>query len=151
MKRTYGKQGGFTRLATQDDCSFIRKLSGDVFTVFGDYSVIIPQWFLNRNVITLIYVNHKDPLGFAMLHGPSGEILALAVIPIYQRTGIGTTMLNDIECLAGKIGLSRLSLHTAKENEAAQLFFHKAGFKVMGARDKYYPRGQLALIMVKYI
>ena len=144
-------QRGFTRLAMKDDCDFIRKLSGEVFSVFGDYSRIIPQWFVNQDVIAIIYVSNGGPLGFAMLSVPTGEILALAVIPKYRRSGIGTALLKGIEYLAGEFGIRRLSLHTAKENETAQLFFQKAGFKVIGTQKKYYPEGQPALTMVKYI
>ena len=151
MKRTDDKQGGFTRPALPDDCGFIRKLSGEVFSIFGNYSEIIPQWFVNQAVITLICANDKDRRGFAMLHGPSGEILAIAVDSTCHRMGVGSTLLNEIECLATKLGLNWLTLHTARENEPARLFFRKAGFEVIGTREKYYPKGQPALTMVKYM
>ncbi len=150
-ERTYVKQRGFIRPAIKDDCSFIGKLSNEVFSIFGDYGDIIPQWFSNPDVMTVIYVNNGHPLGFAMLSAPSGEILAVAVIPQYQRSGIGSALLNHIECLAGQRGLSRVLLHTANENHAAQLFFQKAGFEVIGTQENYYPKGQTALKMSKSI
>ena len=148
---TYVKQRDFIRLAIKDDCSFISKLSGEAFSIFGDYGEIISQWLLNPDVITVIYVNDWHPLGFAILSAPSGEILAVAVIPQYQRSGIGSALLNHIECLAGQLGLSRILLHTAKENHVAQLFFQKAGFEVIGTQEDYYPKGQTALRMSKGI
>jgi len=150
-QRRYVRKRGFIRLATKEDCSFIRRLSGDVFSVFGDYSEIIPQWFVNPDVITAVYVKNGPPVGFAMLYVVSGEILAIAVLPEYQRSGIGSALLNHIECIAGQLGLSRLSLHTAKENNLAHLFFQKAGFKVIGTQEDYYPEGQPALIISKGI
>jgi ribosomal-protein-alanine N-acetyltransferase len=86
-----------------------------------------------------------------MLYQLSGEILAIAVLPEYQRMGIGSGLLNHIECLASQLGLRRLSLHTAKENNLAHQFFRKAGFKVIGTQEDYYPRGQPALIISKDI
>jgi ribosomal protein S18 acetylase RimI-like enzyme len=65
--------------------------------------------------------------------------------------GIGSALLNHIECLASQLGLRRLSLHTAKENNLAHLFFHKAGFRVIGTQEDYYPKGQPALIISKDI
>jgi len=59
------KRHPFIRLATKDDYSFIRQLSREVFSVFGKYDEIIPQWFLNPDVITIIYVKNGHPMGFA--------------------------------------------------------------------------------------
>ena len=148
-QRRYVRQGEFIRLATKEDCGFIRRLSGKVFSIFGDYKEIILQWFVNPDVITVIYVKNGPPVGFAMLYLLSGEILAIAVLPEYQRMGIGSALLNHIECLASKLGLRRLSLHTAKENNAAHRFFRRAGFKVIGTQENYYPKGQPALIISK--
>jgi ribosomal protein S18 acetylase RimI-like enzyme len=148
-ERRYVKQREFIRLAIKEDRSFIRTLSGEVFSIFGDYSEIIPRWFVNPDVITVIYVKHRHPVGFAMLYVLSGEILAIAVLPKYQRRGIGSALLNHIECLAYQLGLRRLLLHTATENTVAHLFFQKAGFTVIGTRENYYPKGQPALIISK--
>ena len=145
----YGKQRDFIRLAVEDNGSFVDELSNEVFSTFGDYGEIIPRWFVNSDVITVIYVKNGHPLGFAMLSAVSGEILAIAVIPKYQRSGIGSALLTHIEDLANKLSLGGLLLHTAKENDVAYCFFHKAGFKVLGTQEKYYPKGQTALIMSK--
>jgi ribosomal protein S18 acetylase RimI-like enzyme len=80
-----------------------------------------------------------------------GEILAIAVIPESQRSGIGSALLHYMEFLAIQRGLKMLLLHTAEENEAAQAFFGKAGFEVIGDQDNYYPKGQTALVMSKAI
>ena len=148
-ERRYVRKGEFIRLALKKDCSFIRRLSGEVFSVFGDYKEIIPRWFVNPNVITVIYFRNGPPVGFAMLYVLNGEILAIAVLPKYQRKGIGSALLNHIDRIATQLGLRRLSLHTAKENNLAHLFFHKAGFKVIGTQEDYYPKGQPALIISK--
>ena len=150
-ERRYVGQSEFLRLAIKEDCSFIRRLSGEVFSVFGDYSEIIPQWFVNPDVITVVYVKNGLPVGFAMLYVVRGEILAIAVLPKYQRRGLGSALLNHIECVARQLGLGRLSLHTARENNLAHLFFQKAGFNVIGTQEDYYPEGQPALIISKGI
>ena len=139
------------RLAIKDDHSFIGMLSSEAFSTFGDYGKVIPQWLVNPDVITVTYVKNGHPLGFAILSVLSGEILAIAVIPKYQRSGIGSALLNHIEGLAGTLGLGRLLLHTAKDNDVACSFFLRAAFKVIGTQERYYPKGQTALIMSKGI
>lgn len=150
-ERRYAKQGNFIRLAIEDDCGFIGRLSSEVFSTFGDYGETVPQWFVNSGIITVTYVKNGHPLGFAMLSVLSGEILAIAVIPKYQRSGVGSALLNHIEDLAGRLGLIRLLLHTAKDNDVAHCFFQKTGFEVLGTQEEYYPKGQPALIMSKGI
>ena len=150
-ERRHLKRREVVRVACEEDCTFIRTLSGEVFSVFGEYSEIIPQWFANPDVIALVYVKNGHPVGFAMLHVLSGEILAIALLPAFQRKGIGSALLDHIQLLAGQLGLRRLLLHTAKENDAARLFFQKAGFTVIGAQEDYYPKGQEALIISKCI
>lgn len=150
-ERRYAKEREFIRLAVEDDRSFIGKLSSEAFSTFGDYGQIVPQWFANPETITVTYVKRGHPLGFAMLSVLSGEILAIAVISKYQRSGIGSALLNHIADLASKLGLNRLLLHTGKENDVAHSFFQKAGFEVIGTQDRYYPKGQTALMMSKGI
>jgi len=73
------------------------------------------------------------------------------VMPQYQRTRIGSVLLKRIRDLASQLGLRRLTVHTADENAGAQLFFQKAGFEVIGSRERYYSQGQTALILSKGI
>jgi len=147
----YAKERDFIRLALEDDCRFIGKLSSEAFSTFGDYGQIVPRWFIHPDVITVTYVKKGHPLGFAMLSVLSGEILAIAVSANYQRSGIGSALLSHMENLASKLGLDRLLLHTGKDNDAAHSFFQKGGFEVIGTRGSYYPKGQTALIMSKGI
>ena len=149
-EKTHDKQRDLIRLAIDDDSCFMRELSSEAFSIFGDYSEVIDLWFSNPEVITAVYVhNRQDPLGFGLVSVITGEILAIAVAPKYQRKGIGSALLNYIEFLAAQRDLSMLLLHTAKENEEAQLFFQEAGFQVIGTHKGYYPKGQTALIMSK--
>jgi ribosomal-protein-alanine N-acetyltransferase len=139
------------RPAINEDCGFIRQISGEIFSMFGDYGEIIPQWFVNPDVVTVMYLEERHPLGFAMLSISSGELLAIAVGPETQRRGIGTALLNRVEVIACQLGRKRIQLHTALENEAARMFFQKAGFNVIGGEERYYSKGQKALIMSKEI
>jgi ribosomal protein S18 acetylase RimI-like enzyme len=139
------------RPATSADYGFIRALSKEVFSLYGDYEEIIPWWFMHPDVITVVSFEKMRPHSFAMLHVLSGDILAIAVKPEYQGCGIGTGLLNHIERIASQLGMERLLLHTAIENEGAVMFFCGASFTVIGEEEAYYPKGQAALIMGKTI
>jgi ribosomal protein S18 acetylase RimI-like enzyme len=148
--RGHNDQGEIAiRPATDMDYGFIRALSKEAFSLYGDYEQIIPQWFVNPDVMTIVSFETMQSLGFAMLYVLSGEMLAIAVKQEYQGRGIGTELLNKIERIASQLGLDRLLLHTAIENEVAVMFFHKASFAVIGTEEGYYSRGQAALVMAK--
>jgi len=137
------------RPATRKDRPFICRLSKEVFSPYGNYEYIIPRLFVNPDVLTMLAFEKMQSFGFAMLSLLSGEILAIAVKPRYQGRGIGTALLTSIEGIAIQLGMERLLLHTATENEIGGNFFQKASFTVINKEDCYYPKGQAALVMVK--
>ncbi len=139
------------RPAVSGDSGFIRGLSNEVFSLYGDYEEILAQWFVNPDVITIVAFARGQSRGFAMLYLLSGEILAIAVKPEYQGSGIGTELLNTIARIGSGLGMERLLLHTAQGNKVAELFFRNASFTVIDTEGGYYPRGQAALIMAKEI
>ena len=151
-ERIDGTQGDFIRPATDGDLDFVRGLSTQVFSVFGDYDEMVAHWIANPECVSGVYVKDgRQSLGFVVLSVSIGEILAIAVIPEYQRSGIGSSLLHYMEFLGSQRGLKMLLLHTAQENAAAQAFFGKAGFEVIGDQNNYYPKGQTALVMSKAI
>jgi ribosomal protein S18 acetylase RimI-like enzyme len=145
------------RMATVGDWDFIEQLSARVFSIFGDYDEILPQWLLQPSVITLIGSKEERKMGFAMVRlgekhvedAPAGELLALAVMPEYQRQGLGKALLGRVEDLALQYGLVELHLHTARDNFPARYLFHKTGYRAARLKKRYYPKGQSAVMMVK--
>lgn len=145
------------RKGTPKDRQFVSNLSHKVFSAFGDYAEIVLRWLDQPDVITVIAQKHATPLGFAMLYLQKdsifnrnvGELLAIAIIPEHQGRGIGRILLAYMESLARKYGATELRLSTAEMNKVACLFFEKAGFTPIGARDSFYPAGQRALEMSK--
>lgn len=145
------------RTAAEKDRDFIRKLSARVFSIYGDYDQILTQWFLQPRVITIIASTDEGPMSFAMIRvkerrkgeGPTGELLAIAVMPEHQRQGMGKALLGWMEEQALQHGLSEIHLHTAKDNIPARLLFQKSGYHFRGSEKSYYPRGQSAVRMMK--
>lgn len=62
------------------------------------------------------------------------EILNLAVAPEFRRQGLGSALLE-----AARIARGAWFLEVRASNQAAQQFYRRAGFTVIGNRKKYYP------------
>ncbi|MFP7674226.1 GNAT family N-acetyltransferase [Marivita sp. S0852] len=66
------------------------------------------------------------------------EILAFAVDPDAQRSGIATALLSDALNLAARSGCDRIFLEVATSNDAARAFYAARGFAQVGLRKAYY-------------
>lgn len=65
-------------------------------------------------------------------------ILAIAVEPLYQRSGIGNLLLGDIEKLALERGFSSMRLSVHLDNEKAISFYEKHDWKkILGLDGKW--------------
>jgi ribosomal protein S18 acetylase RimI-like enzyme len=145
------------RQATESDLRFIVLLSAEVFSQYGNYEKIVPNWFFDAGVITIISMEGSTTLGFAMLEVKKrkwvevswGHLLAIAVLPEHQRKGVGGGLLSHILGLARQHGLMEIELWTAKDNLTALSFFQEAGFRIIGSVDHYYPSGHPAVAMSK--
>jgi ribosomal protein S18 acetylase RimI-like enzyme len=99
-------------------------------------------------------------LGFYMEEPPSGrgtrqvvaDLLALAVLPAYQRHGIGSKLLDHVievsERVAPSSHIHQLRLTVAETNTSAQRLYARAGFHVVDGAATY-DRGQRALRMAR--
>jgi len=99
--------------------------------------------------------------GFAMLgfysEDTSGkqvvaDLLALAGLPVFQRSGIGSGLLAHVIEVAERVApsshISQLRLTVAETNVAAQRLYARAGFRVVDG-SATYDRGQKALRMAR--
>jgi ribosomal protein S18 acetylase RimI-like enzyme len=151
------------RRAEPADHRWIIATGADAYRDLGDYTRILPSWLEQPGV--LAWIDH-DLVGrgraFAMLGfyvevpSPSAEVvadlLALAVLPVFQRRGIGTKLLAHVIEVAERVApLSRISalrLTVAETNTAAQRLYARAGFRVVEG-SATYDRGQRALRMMR--
>jgi len=144
------------RPAKPSDKAFIAGLSSEVFSVYGPYGSTVSQWFESGVTLTLVSMVGGRPAGFVMIGAlpadeegqTCAEVLAIAVTPEFQRTGIGRELLQFAQKEAENLGEQRLFLHTARENPAAQKLFLRNGFRPVQSKPRFYPSGQDALMMV---
>ncbi|UCG21764.1 MAG: GNAT family N-acetyltransferase [Deltaproteobacteria bacterium] len=145
------------RPAKQKDLEFIRELSAQVFSRYGNYEEIVLAWLEQGAVITEIIMEQNYNLGFAMLvldrqkvlGSRTAHLLAIGILPEHQRRGVGRALLEHMEEVARKYNAVEMNLWTAVDNEPALSFFQKAGFEIERFESYYYPKGQAALAMSK--
>jgi ribosomal protein S18 acetylase RimI-like enzyme len=145
------------RLAEPCDAHFMIKLSGEVFHKYGPYERIVAGWLESRVALCLVGSIRKKILGFAMMNNlplemnpeHMSELLAIAVVPERQGTGIGGILLKEMEKRAVHMNMKRLFLHTAIDNMVAQRLFKENGYQARGTKRHFYPAGQDAIFMSK--
>ncbi len=113
-----------------------------------------PAMFWNELANGNYYIAALDGselVGYAGLAlNPPGEawVNNIAVRRDRQRTGVGRAVLDALLAYARGSGIPRTLLEVAADNVAAQRFYDRYGFEVVGVRKGYYqPSNTDALVM----
>lgn len=90
--------------------------------------------------------NVPNPIGlvFCRTLSGEGEVLVLAVLPTYWRKGVGRALLATALEQAAAVGIRRMLLEVAIDNDSARALYESFGFVTAGRRRAYYrrPHGQ---------
>lgn len=106
----------------------------------------ILQMLDDYNTISLIAKESNEIAGFVIgmiyverntLHG---HILTIDVEPRFQRQGIGTLLMKEIEDIFRRKNTKFLHLEVREDNKAAISLYIKLGYVAIGKLDKYYGR-----------
>ena len=91
----------------------------------------------------LIALGGGQPLGFGLARVAAGEaeILSLGVLPAARRLGLGRALLDALVAQAATHGMQEVFLEVAADNPAGIGLYEAAGFRRVGRRAGYYPRG----------
>jgi ribosomal protein S18 acetylase RimI-like enzyme len=151
------------RRAEVADRSWIIATGAQAYRDLGDYTRILPSWLEQPGVLAWIdYDLQGRGRAFAMLGfyteatNPGAEViadlLALAVLPAFQRRGIGQKLLTHVIDVAERVApssrITALRLTVAESNTAAQRLYVRAGFRMVDGAATY-DRGQRALRMAR--
>jgi GNAT superfamily N-acetyltransferase len=169
------------RRAEIQDHPWIVATGAEAYRDLGDYTRILPSWLEQPGVLAWIDNDVQGRgRGFAMLGfytedaagnvaatgagtrpgtpdgGPKtlvvADLLALAVLPTYQRKGIGTKLLDHVIDVAERVApassIQQLRLTVAEHNVGAQRLYARNGFHIVEG-SATYDRGQRALRMVR--
>ncbi len=126
-------------------------LARRVFSAYGEYDRILPTCLDDPQFHTLVSEQEDRPAGFCMLSigDGVGEVVAVAVDPLWQGRGIGRQLMQAIVEDARGMGIRLLVLKTATRNLSAQGLFRRIGFEETGREAGYYAGGQTAIGMRK--
>ena len=105
----------------------------------------------NEFMCFLVAKESKKVLGYigAYVVSDEVEILNFVVDESYQRTGIGTSLFNEI--LKRYPNANSVILEVREQNEKGINFYKKNNFNVISKRKHYYKNGDHALVMMKEI
>jgi len=147
------------RAAERSDETFLITLTKSAFTYYGSYDAYVAEWFVDPAVLTRIAEISGEPCGFYMLTSyrdddrPDAyvaDLVAIAVAPAFQSSGVGQAMLEHAESESRALALpvDAMWLVVAEGNARAQRFFARNAFR-RGGGVGVYPGGQRALRMQK--
>ena len=146
--------------AAEAHATFVESLSAAVFSRFGDYASVLPEWLSQPGIHTCIAQAGNTAVGFAMYGAtlePAHELnlLAIAVVPAWQSRGVGRKLLQHVETVAAGAAASggRAYVHVtvAEDNTKARRLFELSGYETVPGREGVYPAGQRSLDMRKKI
>ncbi len=104
--------------------------------------------YLQNSEIYVAYEGAKT-IGFIAYEDKrdSVEIISLAVVPEYQKKGIGKLLLTHI---LGILKKRKTHLVTHPRNTPAIILYLKLGFEIYGLKENYYGDGQPRLLLKNY-
>jgi len=118
------------RLAELHGISFRRGWGeGEFETMLSERNTIVHRLRLGRRII-----------GFAVsrMAADEAEILSIAIDPGYRGKGLSRNfLLTHLGHLAGH-GIRSISLEVEENNQPARRLYERAGFTIVGRRERYY-------------
>lgn len=98
-------------------------------------------WVLEEQALAIGYI-------CAWFIHDEGQIVNVAVLPEYRRSGFGSMLIQHVLREAKKQGIRSLSLEVRSSNQAALELYGKFGFQRVAVRKRYYENGEEALLLV---
>ncbi|MFL2133431.1 ribosomal protein S18-alanine N-acetyltransferase [Desemzia sp. FAM 24101] len=94
----------------------------------------------NTNALYIVIRQISKPVAFigAWLVEKEAHITNVAVVPEFQRKGIATWMIQELERISAAEGMEVLSLEVRVSNEKAQRLYHQLGFSEGKVKKFYY-------------
>jgi [ribosomal protein S18]-alanine N-acetyltransferase len=135
--------------ASPDRAEEIAALHAKVFEPAWDVSSI--RALLEHPAATSLVAVAGDPkaaIGFVIgqLAADEAEILSIGVSPNWQRSGLGTMLVEGLARAARRGEAKRLFLDVAADNGAARALYRRVGFEQVGIRKAYYQRTAIAAV-----
>ena len=101
------------------------------------------------NVNVLVGCDHERLAGFEIMRygDEDAHLDLLAVSPAYRRTGVGSQLVEWLEECAIVAGIFTVALEVRAQNEEAQLFYKRMGYRTLSHLPGYYDGVEAAFRM----
>jgi len=111
----------------------------DLFQDPWSFQMLLKE-YLNPRVRSYKIVSDGSLAAYAFVHflTPEADLHNIAVLPPYQRQGLGALLLKALIADCRKVGCERIQLEVREGNLAARGLYESQGFKVVGKREGYY-------------
>ena len=84
--------------------------------------------------------------------GHVADLMTVAVAPAHRGSGLGESMLDELEGRASAGGAEALMLEVRADNAPARALYDRRGYAVLNVRRRYYQPGDVdALVMRKLL
>lgn len=136
-------------------------MAAEVYRDLGEYGAVMPQWLVQPGVLAWVDEDRGERRGFAVLGfyqdrnagRTVADLLAIGVVPRYQRHGIGTRLLEHVVSVVSAVApthsIPDLRLTVAHTNVVGQKWYVRNGFKVVDGEHGTYANGQRAIRMAR--
>lgn len=142
------------RRAGQVDKEFIKALSEELFSIYGDYGDFLASYIDKEEALAWIISKGDQTIGFAIASPVQDrdltrfEIIAIGLLSRFQGKGIGKKFLDFLLLSLRKMGVTEVLIHTGINNKKAQGLFLKRGFVPISIKRGFY-RSEDAILMKK--
>jgi [ribosomal protein S18]-alanine N-acetyltransferase len=141
------------QLAKTEHLSQICQIDHDILGDFWTKDSYLKE-YLNPNSCLLCLVNNQKSgdivVGFGCLWSilEEAHIILLAVIPPYQRQGLGSSLVWGLLSWANQKGLEWATLEVRASNIGAIALYQHFGFTEIGRRNDYYAKPKEAAVIM---
>ena len=109
-------------------------------------------YLMDPDAIKLVAEVGGRVAGFIILDarpGKTGNLVTIDVAPESQGGGIGARLMDEMEKIAGGLGLRSVVLQVAASNERAIRFYERRGYRKTRDLENYYQDGSGAWEMIR--
>jgi len=105
----------------------------------------------DRDTMVLVASIEGTVSGFAIMkfRDEESHLFLLAVAPRFQRTGVGTALLEWLEKSCLTAGIRNVRVEMRATNRPAKAFYERFGFRFVREIQGYYDNRESALVMVR--
>jgi ribosomal-protein-alanine N-acetyltransferase len=131
------------RLARPEDAQDIALMSRDLIETGLGWSWTrqrVGRSIANRDTLSIVMCRGARMVAFAIMFfgDEHAHLNLLAVLPEFQRIGLGTRMIRWLEESAQAAGIRAIHLEVRARNQHARRFYRRLGFLEMALLPKYY-------------